>query len=135
MDLLFISNTCFCAEPALHVDEARSLWTDMFPSLVSPTVDKEMVLDTWDSLLVESTFDRLLDSSSDGCTRARLITVSAPESGAWLRSLPISSLGLRLEDVTVRVCVGLQLDLPVCAPHCCQNCGAPVCLFGTIRSF
>ena len=31
------------------------------------------------------------------------------ESGAWLRALPVTALGLRMDDSTVRVMVGLRL--------------------------
>ena len=46
--------------------------------------------------------------------RARLLASAAKESGAWLNVLPISSLGLRMDDDTVRVAVGLRLGAPLC---------------------
>ena len=46
-------------------------------------------------------------------TEARLLSVSTPESGAWLNSLPIANLGLRMDNSTIRVSVGLRLGLPV----------------------
>ena len=49
-----------------------------------------------------------------------------PHSGDWLVcSLPISNCGLKLDDETIRVAVGLRLGLQICIPHTCP-CGALV---------
>ena len=47
-------------------------------------------------------------------------------AGAWLNALPISSLGLRMDDNTVRVAVGLRLGTSLCRPHSCAHCRAEV---------
>ena len=52
--------------------------------------------------------------------------MSAKESGAWLHALPISSLGLRMDDNTVRVAVGLRLGSTLSRPDGCQHYGAEV---------
>ena len=52
--------------------------------------------------------------------------MSTKESGAWLRALPVTALGLRMDDHTVRVAVGLCLGTAVCGPHSCQPCGTAV---------
>ena len=62
--------------------------------------------------------------------RARLLAVAAPESGAWLRALPVSALGLRMDDDTVRIAVGLRLGAPTCGPHQCRHCSVEVDVFG-----
>ena len=62
--------------------------------------------------------------------RARLLSVSTKESGAWLRALPVTALGLRMDDVTLRVAVGLRLGKAVCGPHTCQLCGSAVDVLG-----
>ena len=46
--------------------------------------------------------------------------------GAWLQALPITSLGLRMDDGTIRVAAGLRLGAPLCRPHFCHHCGAEV---------
>ena len=40
----------------------------------------------------------------------------------WLRALPVSLVGLRMDDDTVRVAVGLRLGTRVCGPHNCKHC-------------
>ena len=67
----------------------------------------------------------LVSSAEDIQFKARLLAVSQHESGAWLNAVPISSLGLKLDNETVRVAIGLRLGANICEPHqCC--CGASV---------
>ena len=54
-----------------------------------------------------------------------MLATRAPHSGDWLHSLPISSCGLRLDDESVRISVGLRLGIDICEPHKC-NCGTMV---------
>lgn len=44
------------------------------------------------------------------------MAASCKESGAWLNALPISSAGLRLDDDTLCIAVGLCLGTPLCSP-------------------
>ena len=74
--------------------------------------------------------NRLLSEAADDTERARLLAVAAPESGAWLRALPVSALGLRMDDDTVRIAVGLRLGAPTCGPHQCRDCSVEVDVFG-----
>ena len=83
-----------------------------------------------DNCLVNATFKTLLDSTMDAKSRARLLAASTKEVGAWLNVQPISSLTLRMDDVTVRVAVGLRLGTSLCHPHTCQHCGAEVDCYG-----
>ena len=73
---------------------------------------------------------QLLINAKDDENRARLLAASTKESGAWLRALPVSGLGLRLDDASVRIAVGLRLGTPICGQHLCQHCGASVDVLG-----
>ena len=42
----------------------------------------------------------------------------------------MTALGLRMDDNTVRVAVGLRLGTRVCGPHTCQHCAAEVSALG-----
>ena len=48
-----------------------------------------------------------------------------------MQALPISSVGLRMDDSTLRIAVGLCLGTTICAPHKCHRCGAEVSACGT----
>ena len=125
---LILSNTAVNTVPSpWFFDDALASWSAPFPSPTPPTNDRETIQREWDHLQAEATFDHLLNSAPDDSTRARLLPVSAPESGAWLH---VSSLGLRLDDVSVRISVALRLGLPVCVPHACKHCGTSVSSLG-----
>ncbi len=47
----------------------------------------------------------LLENAPNQQTIARLLAVSNFESGVWLNALPITVLGLHIEDVVSRVAV------------------------------
>ena len=51
--------------------------------------------------------------------------------GSWLHTLPVTSLGLRMDDNTIRIAIGLRLGTPLCIPHLCYHCGANVDTLGT----
>ena len=80
----------------------------------------------WDAPKVSATADTLLKEAPDAVSRSRLLAASSKESGAWLNTLPVSSLGLRMDNNTVRIAVGLRLGSPLCRPHTCHHCGVQV---------
>ena len=91
---------------------------------VVPSGDDATHQRNWDELASRAQLDGLL-ASANQVHRARLLAASAPHSGAWLHALPIPSLGLLLNDQTVRISVALRLGAPVCEPHPCR-CGRQV---------
>ena len=85
---------------------------------------------SWDELLYEHHFSYLLDSASDARTKARLLSVSSSESGAWLGALPVPSLDTKLDNESLRIALGLRLGVPIVVKHTCV-CGSKVDVFGT----
>ena len=108
---------------------AMSLWSA--GTNMPPPVDTDAYLQkSWDRCKINKLSTDLLESAPDAASRARLLAVSAPESGAWLNTLPISSLGLKMDDNAVRVAMGLRLGVPLCRPHPCHHCGKEVSHMG-----
>ena len=64
--------------------------------------------------------------SEDPRAKARLLASQQKESGAWITAPPVSSLGLRMANESIRVAVGLRLGVPLCTPHTCHLCGSLV---------
>ena len=74
-------------------------------------------------MTIAATITSLLDGASQQAT-ARLLAAATPESGAWLNALPISSLGLKVDDNVMRIAASLCLGVAICHPHKCRSCGA-----------
>ena len=120
----------FQAIPDQEHLKALTQW-DVGPDVTPPAPPKSFRMKAWDAPRVEDRAEFLLSSTNDAKSRARLLSVSARESGAWLQALPVSSLGLRLDDEAVRIAVGLRLGCPLSAPHTCVHCGEDVDQYAT----
>ena len=113
-----------------YVDEALAAWSQGCQEQ-PPTDAAAHHQKTWDTIRVSSFADTLFTDSSDPMHRARFLAASCKESGAWLNALPVTSLGLRMDNATMRISMGLRLGLPLCQSHTCQHCGAEVSQFAT----
>ena len=115
----------FHSLPYAEVLDALTAWHkgQDYPPPPSPS---DVCQKAWDYPIVQNACDSLLDSAPDTFSRARLLSVTTKESGAWLNALPLTSLGLRLDDESVRIATGLRLGVPLCEPHCCCHCGQKV---------
>ncbi len=115
--------------PAPFSDSAVEKWSHGLD--IAPPVDHGVLKEkNWDTLRTSSMAESLLGSSVDATERARLLAAMDKNSGAWLQALPISSIGLRLDNPSLRIAVGLRLGTAICAPHHCQFCGAEVSSLG-----
>ena len=86
---------------------------------------------SWDLPRVSSIAAELLATAPDSFSKVRLLSASKKESGAWLHTLPVTSVGLHMDDNTIRIAIGLRLGAPHCIPHLCHHCGSNVDAFGT----
>ena len=93
----------------------------------SPGVTKHSV---WDRPGIMADQDVIMSALTDNFNRARLLAASAPHSGDWLHTLPLSTCELRLDNEAVRAAVGLHLGTSLCEPHQCP-CGKQVDARGT----
>jgi hypothetical protein len=108
----------------VFVPRVAARWGEMFQS--EPLSGKAACSQrSWDAVAIAHGKTALDAHYNDPIDRARLLAVSAPHAGDWLNALPVASCGLRLDDESIRVAVGLRLGCTLCAAHrCC--CGAVV---------
>ena len=109
-----------------HSDAAvvhiRNIWVDSSKS--TPPADEQACKQrNWDSHVVSASKALLVSSIiiETPSDRARFLAVTSLHSRDWLKALPISACGLRLENEAVRIGVGLRLGLPLCKPHRCVS--------------
>ena len=54
-----------------------------------------------------------------------MLADQSPHSGDWLLAPPITAVGLRMSNETIRIAAGLRLGTRLCEPHQC-TCGSHV---------
>ena len=95
----------------------------------------------WDDVCCKVQAESLLNGTTDFVERARLIASCSSGSGDWLNTLPLASVGLKMDNSTVRIAAGLRLGAPIVRSHICV-CGKTVtedghhglsCRFGSGR--
>ena len=119
--------------PDRHPDRflilAIQRWQEQCPNEPLPLNELKKSQREWDKPLTMRALRSLIDAADDK-GKSRLLSVSSKGSSAWLSALPIPSLGLKLSNEQLRICVALRLGTRVCAPHRCI-CGALVQEDGT----
>ena len=104
--------------------EAADVWEERF-SCPLPPVESRVQQRALDSGPMETLKNQLYNSSNDPVAKARLLSVSTKEAGAWLNVLPVPHLGTKLDDTTVRVAIGFRPGANIVEEHRCI-CGASV---------
>ncbi len=90
-----------------------------------PTGNATGTQKAWDRPLTVASASSLISEASL-IARARLLASKQKEAGAWLPAPPLSVLGLRMDNDSIRVAVGLHLGSALCIPHDCALCAAQV---------
>lgn len=73
----------------------------------------------WDSPIYGKRYKYLIDSAPTRKEKARLLAMSSEKASYFLYALPISSLGLKLADSSLRIACILRLGSNICQPHKC----------------
>ena len=113
------------SSPIPFVEEAERQWS-VGDSVSPPEGTAQCRQKVWDTIKAKILADALLYGARDSRECAHLLASRARESGVWLNVLPISSLGLRMDDSTIRVAVCLCLGAHLCRPHTCRQCSVEV---------
>ena len=117
-----------CALPSEdpYVSKALASWSAGVRPTTTPPLDSFAVRQrSWDDLRCDYVEDMLSQQAISPAEKARLLAVRAPGSSSWLKAMPLTAVGLKLDDETLRVAVGLRLGAPLVYPHnCC--CGEAV---------
>ncbi|ESO01930.1 hypothetical protein HELRODRAFT_161132 [Helobdella robusta] len=79
----------------------------------------------WNAPFISSSVAKLLDLNQSNFDKARIMAVKSELGSSWLKAVPNSACGTRLDDSCVRVSLGLRLGLPILTEYVCL-CGANV---------
>jgi len=107
-------------------EEAVKGWSKSFPEIAErPAEQQQHKQHSWDDIVCRAAFDKLLATSNDAVTRARLLAAKVDRSAAWMDAIPISSIGLKMDNESVRIATGLRLGCNLTIPHQCK-CGMAI---------
>ena len=56
---------------------------------------------------------KVLNAAQSEADRARLLASIDSNSGMWLKAIPLTTVGLKLEDEVVQIAVGLRLGMSI----------------------
>ena len=115
--------------PDPEVPRVTAVWSNRCGGVVPqhPASSKQAA---WDDQVTRVSMTEISSSVRDSHHKARWLACQDKHSGDWLRATPITSCGLRLDDESIRVAIGLRLGTNLCNPHPCP-CGAAVDVRGT----
>ena len=111
-------------------DSAMTIWSSGLTQPSPPVLLNAMCQGSWDASVVAELVDSISNQIQDPYHLARWKAALDPRSGDWLKAMPISAIGLRLDDEAVRIAVGIRLGSNLCSPHPCV-CGELVDARGT----
>ena len=83
------------------LSEAEEIWKGKFDNAMQPL--DYSVQAGWDLPLYQKQYNDLLSRQTDPVDKARLLAVASPQSSDWLNAIPIPSLGLKLDNSSLRI--------------------------------
>ena len=87
------------------------------PRLVKPAGDARQRQKGWDLPVAKMVLTDLSNGATAPTTKARLLAVSSPHASDWLNAIPVPSLGLKLDDESLRIAVALRLGVQIAMPY------------------
>ena len=79
----------------------------------------------WDMQYAKLKHEKLISSLTSDLEKGRLQAVSSKPSSSWFNTIPIASLGLKMNRSQLRISSALRLGSPLCILHTCV-CGTKV---------
>src|SRR5437773_8600157 len=93
-----------------------------FRQNVDPHIENQNLQSVWNSIVCKKIHNTLISSTNSPPELARLLAISSPDASCWLKALPCSSLGLKLNANQIRFAVGMRIGCDLCKTHTCR-CG------------
>ena len=87
------------------VSESIMAWKSQDSRLVEPSEKICFHQRSWDLPMANLHLADLINSSNDPRSKGRVLALSSPNAGAWLNAVPICSLGLKLDNDSLRIVV------------------------------
>ena len=115
------------SESDIFWDRAFDTWKQITFQSTAP--QNPIYQSNWDKEIYEFNYQKLLTLAPNKVEKASLLAVSSENSSDWLYALPIASLGLKLDPMTLKISCGLRLGSPICHQYHCV-CGVLVEPFG-----
>ena len=81
---------------------------------------------SWYTPLVQASYKQLLSDAQSEDSRDRLLAVAWNEPGAWLNAIPVSPLGITMENKGLRNAVEIRIGALLVQLHICCHCGEQV---------
>ena len=107
------------------MSEAVLTWSNIDSKLMKPDGPAALRQKSWDLPAAKLILNDLIENANNPVSRGRLLAVSAPYAGVWLNAIPIPSLGLKLDNESLRISVALRLGVEITMPYTCI-CGTAV---------
>ena len=110
-----------------HFQHAVEEWRRL--SGLSDLPQNQIFQSEWDKGLYVQRYQSILQNTLEESETARMLSNSSESASVWLNSIPIPSLGLHLDPLTLKIACGLRLGSVLCHPYMCI-CGTMVEPYG-----